>query len=537
MEKSFFFNAKKTGETYDRVYQAKDFASYFAEFIGNGVFPNPSTGLQVVESASHDMTTILKPGAAFINGYGYKNTGDIVFTHKVADGSLNRKDAIFIRFDNAGRAIGAIKMEGSVGAEAVAPKPTRTADYYDLCVAIVNVNAGITGITQALIEDTRMNTDVCGIVHAVVDHIDTQTLYEQIQSDLERFRNVSQAEFDAWFKDINAKLGEEPATALQQQIDEINTSIEENSDRMFSTYQHVKNRTTHNFIGTGSNGKVKMTANVADGDTVTLNGQPVPAYMGTEDFGAALDEEPVSGKWLTFTQDGTQINFKGGGGLGLSKLAAATATAAHVLSGKTFYAGDKTLKTGTMPNQGAKTAALNAGGSYTIPQGWHNGKGKVTANSLASQTSANAENGDIISGKTAWVNGSKRTGTLQDLGWRPKGTGCTLYNDDVYIYFGGQSGRYALSDSVWYPQRDIKNILSFGGSGSGNKNGGETDIHRDENNIVAKGYTVSSASASISGKTVTVNVHAHFRLNNNGNANVPNGDLSSVDYSFSFNIN
>ena len=65
-----------------------------------------------------------------------------------------------------------------------------------------------------------------------------------------------------------------------------------------------------------------------------------------------------------------------------------------------------------MANQGAKTASLNAGGSYTIPAGYHNGGGKVTANSLASQTSANAAAGHILSGKTAWVNGSKLTGTL-----------------------------------------------------------------------------------------------------------------------------
>lgn len=36
----------------------------------------------------------------------------------------------------------------------------------------------------------------------------------------------------------------------------------------------------------------------------------------------------------------------------------------------------------------------------------------MTANSLASQTSANAAAGHILSGKTAWVNGSKLTGTL-----------------------------------------------------------------------------------------------------------------------------
>ena len=66
---------------------------------------------------------------------------------------------------------------------------------------------------------------------------------------------------------------------------------------------------------------------------------------------------------------------------------------------------------GTMPNNGAKTASLNCGGSYTIPKGYHNGSGKVTANSLSSQTSANATAKDIIKGKTAWVNGRKLTGT------------------------------------------------------------------------------------------------------------------------------
>jgi len=64
------------------------------------------------------------------------------------------------------------------------------------------------------------------------------------------------------------------------------------------------------------------------------------------------------------------------------------------------------------PDNGAVTASLNCGGSYTIPKGYHNGRGKVTANSLVSQTSANATASMILSGKTAWVNGSKITGNI-----------------------------------------------------------------------------------------------------------------------------
>lgn len=92
-------------------------------------------------------------------------------------------------------------------------------------------------------------------------------------------------------------------------------------------------------------------------------------------------------------------------------LGSGNAVAADVLQGKTFTNNDGVQYTGTMPNKGAVSAALNAGGSYVIPAGYHNGSGRVTANSLASQTGATATAANISKGKTAWVNGSKITGT------------------------------------------------------------------------------------------------------------------------------
>lgn len=104
----------------------------------------------------------------------------------------------------------------------------------------------------------------------------------------------------------------------------------------------------------------------------------------------------------------------GSGGLDTEEL---TAVAADVLTGKTAgISGADGPVTGTMPNRGAVTQSLNAGSSYTIPAGYHNGSGKVIANNLSSQTSANATAAQILSGQSSWVNGAKITGSMPNRG-------------------------------------------------------------------------------------------------------------------------
>lgn len=89
----------------------------------------------------------------------------------------------------------------------------------------------------------------------------------------------------------------------------------------------------------------------------------------------------------------------------------ATATAAQILSGYTAYAKGAKLS-GSMANRGNISATLNAGDSFVIPEGYHTGAGRVTANSLASQTGASATTAQILSGYTAWANGQYIVGSL-----------------------------------------------------------------------------------------------------------------------------
>ena len=103
-----------------------------------------------------------------------------------------------------------------------------------------------------------------------------------------------------------------------------------------------------------------------------------------------------------------------------------TASRSNILQGKTTVTSDSDdeIVEGTMPNCGAKTAELACGESYPIPEGYHDGKGKVTAKSLDSQTQASAAAGDILKDKTAYVNGSKVTGTMANQGAKTASLNC-----------------------------------------------------------------------------------------------------------------
>ena len=68
-----------------------------------------------------------------------------------------------------------------------------------------------------------------------------------------------------------------------------------------------------------------------------------------------------------------------GGLQGGTTVGGGTATAAQVLEGVTFSSNLGKELLGTMKNNGAVTATIAPGETYTIPEGYHNGEGTVTA--------------------------------------------------------------------------------------------------------------------------------------------------------------
>ena len=87
----------------------------------------------------------------------------------------------------------------------------------------------------------------------------------------------------------------------------------------------------------------------------------------------------------------------------------ATAVAAEILSSKTAYKNGTKL-TGTMPNRGAVTGSISTvEGEYTVPQGYHDGSGKVAiaATEQAKLVATNIREGITVLGVTGTMSGSE----------------------------------------------------------------------------------------------------------------------------------
>lgn len=192
----------------DRRVKADFFARFLASFIGNGVYPNPSTNLQVI--ANGDMTVTVKAGKAWVNGVFYENTADKVITLDVADGVLKRIDRIVVSDITLERDTYSKVKKGSFASTPAAPALQRDADAYELGIADIYVGHGATSISQANITDLRLNSAYCGIVHGLIDQVDGETLFIQFQ-----------AIFDDFMESLEGVLDENVAGNLLNLINDL----------------------------------------------------------------------------------------------------------------------------------------------------------------------------------------------------------------------------------------------------------------------------------------------------------------------------
>ncbi|MCW6105664.1 hypothetical protein [Clostridium sporogenes] len=229
MERSSFFNAvlDQQGNP-DRSYLAEDFARYFSTFIGNGVFPNPARQLQVV-AVDNNMQIRIKAGFAWINGYMYENTDDYIFKLYPADGVLNRIDRVVLRLDFLERKIKAVVKKGEYGSTPKTPNLQRDSDAYEIAIADVLVRNGLITVTQANVTDLRLNKELCGIVHGVVDQVDPTAIFNQFQTWYSETKEAYNKDISKWTKDKKEAFDKWYSENTKTFLDKFNKWYEDNT--------------------------------------------------------------------------------------------------------------------------------------------------------------------------------------------------------------------------------------------------------------------------------------------------------------------
>ena len=172
---SGFFDAIETSNgEFDRVYSSADYCDNLATVIKNGVRYSNDNDLNVRASGS-DMSIIIKPGRAWINGHYVYNDVDFdeltVATAPV--GIYSRIDRVVARLDTSltAREITFAIVTGQASENPQPPALTREDDIYEIGLATIQVNAGVTAITNNMITDTRADNNVCGWAASVTPAI------------------------------------------------------------------------------------------------------------------------------------------------------------------------------------------------------------------------------------------------------------------------------------------------------------------------------------------------------------------------------
>ena len=314
-------------------------------------------------------------GTVFWNDTKEQTGSELQLTIPLPDAILPRIDRIVVSWDTVDYAekprIEVLK--GTPNNAPTAPELTNNTLKRQISLARIYVAAAVSSISADSITDERLDPDVCGLVTDWVS-VDTTTI---------------QAQFSAMLEKVKTELSQlHGGTAMmtKAQYDPagggLNICVQE--------YECSKSGSVYALTGEGAMGRFKVPAAWSAGDTWTVNGVAVPAYCGAD---AADGDCVVAGRWITFVYDGTRLDFNGGGGLSAGKLAQATATEADVLANSAFYAKDKTLRTGNVPRRGDWGATIAPGESVTVPDGKHDGGGRVSAKALKTVTITMATGG------------------------------------------------------------------------------------------------------------------------------------------------
>ncbi|MFQ8705540.1 MAG: phage baseplate protein [Thomasclavelia sp.] len=294
--------------TLDRAIDSKLYRHLLSKYFTTGVFPNPSTGFQVLANGKN---IIVKAGCANINGvYAELENDQTINITEYIQSNTTVTLAVIVRHDDSHNVRAtSVKILSSIGNNL--PVFIRNETIYDLVVAKVTLEPNIITVYQSNITDLRLNSEYCGIVSNTIKSIDTTTFYNQIKSDLLEFKNTEQEEFLKWFDTIKNIMNENVAGNLQKQIDNIWNKIYPVGSIYIST-NNINPKTL--FGGTWiswGNGRVPVGVDTSDSSFNT-----VEKTGGEKQHALTLEELPtfqpkVTNAWTGSTSGGSNSKIAG----------------------------------------------------------------------------------------------------------------------------------------------------------------------------------------------------------------------------------
>lgn len=312
--------------------------------------------------ADGTMQVTVNPGLAWIKngdfaGKSVVSTEPVILSFAMADGVLNRKDRIVLRFDVGENATNIVVKQGTPASTAEPKAIERTGTVYELGLYVVDIPAGTLGLSAANITSTMLDESVCGIMRDGVTGIPTaqlqeqaMALMEQVAESVNQWKQEQTAEFEEWFEGIKGVLDGDTAGNL------LNMIQQETADRQAAD-SAIESKLGVNATAVYEESTVKITApegivvvtflapsDCKAGDKYTLNGDVLTL---TDLNGEIVEDAWKQGSPVTFTLNGNKAFFKAGGGGIMPQIivsAPVGSTVTATLGGETYTAQEQSGK-------------------------------------------------------------------------------------------------------------------------------------------------------------------------------------------------
>lgn len=267
--------------TYDRAVSSQPLRTIIRKLFTTGVMPNPSTNFQV-NAGTDGMTVLVQPGFAVVDGGLCKEDEVRTLSVTAADSTYDRIDTVVLRWnENVDvRTADLYVLAGTPAETPIRPTLQRGGSIYEIGLADVFITHGLATITGDKITDTRYESERCGIVSSVSEW-DTTTIYQQIQSELAKFKSVEEVAFTDWFESVKDQLDEDAAGHLQNEIDKNTKDISDVNGRLTQVQSQIVPTASIESVATASRAYYageylvkggslwKAMRNIAEGDSLT----------------------------------------------------------------------------------------------------------------------------------------------------------------------------------------------------------------------------------------------------------------------------